>query len=384
MTEIINATPLARAAHSSAQGHGSLPALGAIEHAAWQALADHAIEPNGYYLPQWAQAASGTGAAIGAQALTARDAAGALIGLIPVITAWRAFHLPLPALVCADPFHSLNTPLLDRDAADQAASGLMQCARQAGAHALLFRTIAPSGRAATAFSRVLAADGMRPQVLASWKRACLDARQDPQAVLRDALGPKKLKDLRRLRHRLAEHGEVVFRIARDAGEIGPAFDQFLALERSGWKGRRGTALAQHGDTAARLRRAMIALAARGECEVVSLHAGTTAVAAGIVLRHQSRAFFFKLGIDERFMHYSPGVQLTLDLTRHLCADPRITHADSTADPDHPMIDRIWRGRLPIGDVLIPLRRNDPLVGAIGLALRARDKARTAALRLLRR
>ena len=79
----------------------------------------------------------------------------------------------------------------------------------------------------------------------------------------------------------------------------------------------------------------------------------------MVLRHQDRAFFFKLGVDERFAKFSPGVQLTLDLTRHLCADPAIAMADSTAAPDHPMINPIWRGRLAIGDVLIPLRRHDP-------------------------
>ena len=120
----------------------------------------------------------------------------------------------------------------------------------------------------------------------------------------------------------------------------------------------------------------------GQCEIVTLRAGETAVAAGIVLRHQNRAFFFKLGIDERFAKYSPGVQLTLDLTRHLCADPAIASADSTASPDHPMINPVWRGRLAIGDVLIPLRRNDPVVPLIKATLLLRqftlDMARGAA------
>ena len=74
-----------------------------------------------------------------------------------------------------------------------------------------------------------------------------------------------------------------------------------------------------------------------------------------------------------------GVQLTLGLTRHLCADPAIATADSTAGPDHPMINPIWRGRFAIGDVLIPLRKNDPVVGliyaALTLRLRLRELAR---------
>ncbi len=98
-----------------------------------------------------------------------------------------------------------------------------------------------------------------------------------------------------------------------------------------------------------------------------------------MLRHQSRAFFFKIGVDERFAKYSPGVQLTLELTRHLCADPDIASADSTASPDHPMINPIWRGRFAIGDVLIPLRQNDPVVALIHAALVAR-KPRARATR----
>jgi hypothetical protein len=67
--------------------------------------------------------------------------------------------------------------------------------------------------------------------------------------------------------------------------------------------------------------------------------------------------------------------LTLELTRHLCADPAIASADSTAGPDHPMINPIWRGRFAIGDVLIPLRSGDPIVAAIQAAMALRYTAR---------
>ena len=115
---------------------------------------------------------------------------------------------------------------------------------------------------------------------------------------------------------------------------------------------------------------------------MTLHAGDTPVAAAIVLRHQDRAFYFKLGIDERFAKFSPGVQLTLDLTRHLCADPAIASADSTAGADHPMINPIWRGRFAIGDVLIPLRRGDPVVALIGAAMMLHRATRELARRTI--
>ena len=362
--------------------------LTAVAASQWRALAEHAVEPNGYYLPDWelavnASARGRTGvSALSAWSETssAQDGAARLIGLVPAISLWRAYGIPLPALASADPYGTLCTPLLDRDMADDAVAGLMQQARQAGAHALVLRDVALDGAAMKAFTEVLRQGGMRPRLLQSHARACLDATRDADELLRDALGAKKLKELRRQRNRLAEHGAVRFDVARTRGEVAPAVEIFLALEASGWKARRGTALVQDDGDAGFVRRAAPALAEIGQCEIVTLHAGDTPVAAAIVLRHQDRAFYFKLGVDERFAKLSPGVQLTLDLTRHLCADPAIALADSTASADHPMINPIWRGRLAIGDVLIPLRRSDPVASLIHAAMTLRRLLREPARR----
>jgi CelD/BcsL family acetyltransferase involved in cellulose biosynthesis len=358
--------------------------ISAIEHAQWQALSERAIEPNGYYLPGWERAVSATASGrTGALALRAFDAGDTgLIGLLPVVSLARAWKIPLPALVSAHPYGTLCSPLLDRDAAADAARRLLDQARSAGARALILRDVALDGAAMKSLTESLNDDGLQPRVLNSHVRACLDATREGEALLQKGLGPKKLKELRRQRHRLAEHGTVSFDVARTLESIAPALETFLQLEASGWKGKRGTALAQDAGDAAFIRRAVATLAETGQCEIVTLRAGATPIAAGIVLRHQDRAFFFKLGIDERFAKYSPGVQLTLELTRHLCADPAIASADSTAGADHPMINPIWRGRFAIGDVLIPLRKNDPMVALIHAALSTRDLARAAARRVV--
>jgi CelD/BcsL family acetyltransferase involved in cellulose biosynthesis len=349
-------------------------------------LAERAVEPNGYYLPDWELAvnASARGrtdaSALVASGDTEQDGAAQLIGLVPVISMWRACKIPLPALVSAQPYGTLCTPLLDRDTAIDAAARLMHEARKAGARALMLRDVSLDGAAMKAFNEALRQDGLRPYMLQSQLRACLDATRDAEELLRDALGPKKLKELRRQRHRLAEHGAVRFEVARSREEVAAALEIFLALEASGWKGRRGTALIQDAGDASFIRRAAPALAENGQCEIITLRSGYTPVAAAIVLRHQDRAFYFKLGIDERFGKFSPGVQLTLDLTRHLCADPAIATADSTASPDHPMMNPIWRGRFAIGDVLIPLRKNDPVVPLIHAALTLRRLVRELARR----
>lgn len=364
----------------------ALAPLTAIEPSQWRALAQRVAEPNGYYLPAWELAVSATARdRTGASALTAcAGSSTRLIGLMPVVSLWRAWKIPLPALVSAHPYGTLCSPLLDRDASVEAATGLLQRARAAGAHALILRDVALDGAAMMSIKTALGRTGLTPRVLSSYIRACLDATRDGDELLHQALGAKKVKELRRQRHRLEEHGAISFDIARKVGEIKSALETFLQLEASGWKGRRGTALVQDAGDATFIRRAVPALAETAQCEIVTLRAGATPVAAGIVLRHQDRAFFFKLGIDERFAKYSPGVQLTLDLTRHLCADPFIASADSTASADHPMINPIWRGRIAIGDVLIPLRRNDPMVALIHAALIARGVARDAARQAIHR
>ncbi len=390
MVEIANSAAVRRAllkdsigaraqAGAASPDRDTLAPLSDIAASQWRRLAENAVEPNGYYLPDWKLAVNAfahgrTGvSALGAwrDAPTAQQGTTSLIGLVPVISLWRACRIPLPGLVSADPYGTLSTPLIDRDMANDAVAGLMLEARKAGAHALILRDVPLDGAAMKVFTELLQKDGMRPLVLKSHLRACLDATRDADELLRDALGPKKLKELRRQRHRLAEHGAVHFDVARTPADVASAVEIFLNLEASGWKAKRGTALMQDDGDASFVRRAAKALAEIGQCEIVTLRAGDTAVAAAIVLRHLDRAFYFKLGVDERFAKLSPGVQLTLDLTRHLCADPAMAMADSTAGADHPMINPIRRGRLAIGDVLIPLRRNDPMVSLIHAAMTLR-------------
>jgi hypothetical protein len=212
-----------------------------------------------------------------------------------------------------------------------------------------------------------------PYLLGRYERASLTAVQEADIAMR-ALGTKKLKELRRQWRRLADSGEVEIVIATTPKDVASALEDFLSLEASGWKGQRGTAMLQNEGHAAFIRSAASALARKGQFEILSLKKSGAVVACGLVLRQAGRAFFFKLAYDEALAKASPGVQLTLGLTRHLCNDPNIHSADSMADAEHSMINHIWRDRMLLADVFIPLRVHDQVTSLTRNLVAARNVA----------
>ncbi len=346
--------------------------LDQLPRAAWDSLSAAAIEPNaffsaGYALPAFAHSYSGPAP----RALLAYGPARQLIGLLPVVSAWSALRLPVPAFVARQPYSPLTVPLLRQDQAEAAAGALIDAAAQAGARLLSLPAMTLDGPAFAALSAAMAQRGLVGVVHDRHERAALDATQDSETYLRAGLGPKKLKELRRLRHRLEDEGQLAFTHLSAPADVAAALDRFLLLEAAGWKGAGGTGLGQSADDAAFVR----AAAAEGMFTIAELTLDDRLLASGIVMREGDRGFFFKIAYDETMARYSPGVQLTLELTRLFAADPTLALVDSTADAGHPMIDHVWRERLSVGDLLIPTRPNDPIAAAIVALMAARRRTR---------
>lgn len=360
--------------------------LFAVPQAAWADLSARAVEPNAFFHPIWARAVARRPAEHGVRALLAWDgpARTRLIGLLPVVPAWKALKVPLPVLVAWQAYAPLTTPLLDRDMTDAAARGLVAAARDAGAVALLLPALAEEGPAAAALRAAMSEFNGAPVAFNRHQRAILDATQDSEAAIHASLGAKKVKELRRQRNRLGDDGDVTFKLAAPGAETVTALDAFLKLEASGWKGVTRTALAQSEDDAAFIRNAVPDLVNSGAAQVATLSSGDNVVAAGLLLRHLRRGFFFKIAYDESLAKTSPGVQITLDITRALCADSGIDDVDSIAISNHPMIDKIWRARLAIADFIVPTGKRGIALPACIAAITARNALRQTAKQLYHR
>lgn len=367
------------------QSHSDLVSIDSLDPQAWGNLADAAIDPNAFFCPAWASAvAAHAGRYTGESALVAYSGTSTqkLAGILPVAWASKALGLPLPLLVARGMYAQLSAPLLDRGAADEAARKLIEAAADAGAHGILLLSLPSKSLAAASFDRAARFTGVSPRTIRSSERALLDATPQPDNVVRSLLGAKKNKELRRQRNRLADMGEVAFSVASVPNTIVPALENFLRLEASGWKGRRGTALVHDSGDAEFIRRAIPTLASDGKAQIATLSINGDPIAAGILLRHLRRAYFFKIAYNETLAKFSPGVQLCLHITRYLCADPAIDDADSTAISHHPMIDHIWRDRLQVSDVLVPTRPGASSLSLYSGIIAARQMVRQSARKLV--
>ena len=203
------------------------------------------------------------------------------------------------------------------------------------------------------------------------------------------LSSKRRKDLARQRRRRSEIGRLEFRSSTEPVDVEREADRFLALECSGWKGRRGTALAVQPSLADFTRTMTRAMAFEGKCRVDSLLIDGRPIAMGIVLRTSAHAYFWKTSFDEAFADLSPGVHLALELTDLQKRDDSLVCTDSCAIADHPMINRIWPERMQVADVKSDTKRHRDVielkvVKRLELAWRRLRRSLKAAVRSARR
>jgi CelD/BcsL family acetyltransferase involved in cellulose biosynthesis len=356
----------------------------------WRELAARALSPNVFYEPAFALAAAPLfGRGVGAVLVWSGTSPRRLLGFFPARIETRRYGVRLPVLVgWTHPFAPLGTPLVERDAAEPAiAAWLAFLARSADLPGLLLLPFVPDdGPFGAALMAILRRARMPAADFNRHRRALLAPKEGERAhYLQSAISTRRLKELRRLGRRLGELGALMFAATADPPALDAAAEDFLTLEASGWKGEAGSAALANHAVSDFMRTALQALAREGKAVINRILLDGSVIAAGIALRSADCAWFWKVAYDERFARYSPGVLLTLALTENLLDDAALARADSCASADHPMIDHIWRERLPLRDLLIALRPQAPFslaqrlesfrVRAIAAAKRFRDKFR---------
>jgi hypothetical protein len=227
-----------------------------------------------------------------------------------------------------------------------------------------------------ALEKVCAIQKRRFALVHREERALLEHGLSPEAYLEANMRSKKRKELRRQLNRLAELGAVEFVRGDGSDQLDEWTDEFLALERRGWKGANGSALDCSDDTRMLFRAALAGAAMAGKLELLALRLDGRAIAMLANFITPPGAFSFKTAFDEDFARYSPGVLLQLENLKMLNRSD-IAWCDSCAAQDHPMIDSIWSGRRAIGrySVAIGGRTNRAAFAALLTAEKAKARLR---------
>jgi CelD/BcsL family acetyltransferase involved in cellulose biosynthesis len=326
-------------------------ALGALR-GEWRDLCARALEPNVFYDPAFALAAAPVFGA-DAGAILVWSKAERLIGLFPARIE-RRYGVLATLTGWTHPYAPFGAPLVDRDEAEAAITAFLDHVEtvETFPSLVMLPLLAAEGAFAAALHRVLARHGGATTAFDAHERALLAPSGIRKAYLDRALSAKKLKELRRQRRRLLDKGLVRFTSARQPADIAPALADYLMLEAMGWKGRAGSAARQHAAILHFMQSAIAGVADDGRVQIDRLIQDDKPLAATITLRSGDTAWLWKIAYDEAAARASPGVQLTLDVTESLLADPAIARVDSCATAGHPMIDHLWRERLALADLLI--------------------------------
>ena len=204
----------------------------------------------------------------------------------------------------------------------------------------------------SAFFGLLEKTAPRLRVMKRWQRAALRINGTYEQWQVDNFDHKRRKEFKRLRTRLSEQGELRLETLNHSSALMSFVDDLLELEAKGWKGARGTALKADEASVGTFRDICINLHRSGVLRFWTLKFNGRPIASLFGMVEGTQGWIVKIAYDEDFAKYSPGVLLILDATTAFFAEPELKLVDSCAIPGHPMIDRIWRDRIEMVDVLV--------------------------------
>ncbi|WP_299818492.1 GNAT family N-acetyltransferase [uncultured Roseibium sp.] len=313
---------------------------------AWQQLCDDALDPNPFFSPAFLCPYLRHMEHRPVRLAVVRDGRTG-VWLVAAPVGRRRLGLALPtATVWATDYSPLGTPLMHPQAGPDAVDAFLKGA--AGSGALLAIPYLPL--ASRTASRLSASGAVRITVTAREKRSAHDAGPKGEEQLQAAFSGKRRKEMRRLLRRLGDEHETSFESVTGAG-VPAAFDAFLRLEASGWKGRSGTALSSRSQTEAFAKSAIANLAGGNCVRIDQLKVGEALVAALVLIQNRGHVFSWKIAFDESRARFSPGAQIALHALRENLAMPGFKGADSLAVPGHSMIEPLWRGRVETATLL---------------------------------
>jgi len=315
---------------------------------AWHELAARAAEPNPWFEPQLIRPIAQH--LVSDLMLLAAFRAEELVACLPLMRTrmhWK--RVGVPAWIVP---HPCGTPLVDGLHAEDALRAMVDCLTRRGPEILLsWNGIAADGVAMAALDRTVAVSRRQMMNEGSWP--FLRRRAEP-TYLDAVLVGKRRRNLQRSRRLLQDRLDEPVRLVDHAGEPG-VVDRFLALEASGYKGRGGTAILSDPHKPDYFRDVCAGFAAHGRLRILALEAGDTTLAMKCQMCAGDGVFELKVGFDERFATFSPGVLLEIDAVSWFHDGPYKWAVTNTLHAQSPL-HWLWPDQQPFSSMDMRLGR----------------------------
>lgn len=277
-----------------------------------------------------------------------------LYGLIPLEFKRELYKLPIRNYTSwKHKYCFLCTPLLRKDYEREALAEFFRWLdHHEGRPAMMqFKHISGEGPVHQALIDVLNTSQRSSYVWEVFNRALFKPAACSEKYIETALSGRRRKEFRRQQRLLSERGSVTFAVADSNAKLSKSINDFLNLEASGWKGKAQTAFASDKTDQEFFEAFTTEAFSRDRLMMLSMNLNENPVAMKCNLLAGEGSFAFKIGYDEQFDQYSPGVLLELENIRTLHLRPDIKWMDSCADPVHFMINRLWTDRRTIQSLI---------------------------------
>ncbi|HEU5302172.1 MAG TPA: GNAT family N-acetyltransferase [Acidimicrobiia bacterium] len=321
----------------------------------WRTLATAAVEPNPCSEPAIAASAAPTLLGGASAALLSVRVGDRLVLALPVVAIRQYRRVPVPGFATWRHAHfTSGVPLVAPGSGPAAWAAVLDWMAEERVPWLVLETVHDGGPAVEPLEEVLGRRGRRAHRFETYERAVVHRRAEPSYTDGRMSGSRR-KKLRRRRRQLSELlGEEVRTtelLAMGSG-LDASVDEFLRLEASGWKGEEQTALASRAGDAAFFRRSCSSLHAEGRLQIWRLGTATRTVSMACAALAGDTVFHLKVAYDEQFAHFSPGIQLELDLLAAFHADARLVSLDSCTGADNEAMNQLYPDRMAMATLLV--------------------------------
>ncbi len=351
---------------------------------AWLDLCDRCAEDNVYYSPGYAKALLQSVERNTDVRFAVVWNEAQLVGFLP----FTRSKITIPLLQAArkawrSQYTFSCTPVLDRHQKLEAANALIDVLAAESAGEWILPTVNIRGEACQVF--VLALENRQaPWAISNlFERAVLDVGSTYDEHMKRHVSTSRRKGLNRNRRRLEELGSVEHRSYTSGNGLDAAVSAFLKIEASGWKGKRGTALACDEWTRKFAVSAFGGTEGQPICRADLLVLNGEPIAVSLIVSAGTTGFAVKCAYDEAYRTYSPGLVLELEVIRSFLSEGWARRLDGATAGAH-AIDELWSGRVDVADLTFSLARSNSKfrLSALSRADHYKQAARSTAKRLL--